>query len=112
MEKNEISLDAFSIVEHFNGSTHSTEVRAEIVPTLKNIGQRLGIYLPDEQHRRIAVGGLPEMPTLELQANIGSDNAPTWDTEDILTADPEQIEAFTAFQKILGYAISRTRSEA
>lgn len=81
-------------------------VSLDIEETLKTIGQEIGLYsgCEDVRDTRVVVGGLPEMPALEVQENISCHGSPCWETSHIFTTNKEQIEQYMAFRKLLKYA--------
>ena len=80
---------------------------------LKAIGKSCGLYYEQQEDRdmRVVVSGLPECPALELQENISLHGSPCWDTVEVLTTDPKDIEAYQHFQAILAYVQEKVREK-
>ena len=80
---------------------------------LKAIGQKFGLHYARHEDRdmRVVVGGLPEWPALELQENISRHGSPCWDTVEVLTTDPKDIEAYQHFQAVLAYIKEKGENE-
>lgn len=94
---------------------HGNSVRIDPEAALEVIGQAFGLYPTDHYclFRRIVVAGLPEMPALELQETPMSPTADddAWDTIEILSTDPKDIEAFEHFQALMKYIKEKESKE-
>ena len=101
--------DGFSVQIYPTANT----VAIDPEKALKAIGRKFGLYYSAQENRemRVVVGGLPDFPALELQQDISHHGSPCWDTVEILTTSPKDIEMYQNFQEILEYITKKGRIE-
>ena len=106
---NLILKNAIVTQKFVDGQSPYTTIIVDPVDTLWEIGYALGLAYPQEKNRgvRVCLGGLPEMPALELQQDISCHGSPCWDTVRVLETDPKKIEEFKKFHEILQIAKAR-----
>jgi len=106
----EVILKNVIVTQKFvDGQGPYTTIIVDPVDTLWEMGYALGLAYPQEKDRdvRVCLGGLPEMPALELQEDISYHGSPRWDTVRVLETNPQKIEEYKKFHELLRIAKER-----
>ena len=98
-----IPLKNATVTHNVCDGSVSTVVTVDALSAFKAVGNALGLNFAraDERDMRVHLGGLPEMPALELQQDISLHGSPCWDTIRVLETDPKRIEDYMKFQEML-----------
>ena len=106
-----ISLKNATVTHSVCDGAITTVVTVDALSAFKAIGNALGLNYAqaDERDMRVHLGGLPEMPALELQQDISLHGSPCWDTIRILETDSKHIEEYLKFQEVLAIVKRRQK---
>lgn len=99
----DIQLKNATITQHISHGDIRTEVTADAYETLKCIGAAASLYFPicEEHGYHVMPKERDGKTVIVLEEDVSYHGTPAWEEKSVLAKDPEQVEDFLQFSKLL-----------